>query len=284
MGLGYNVTVMSVINVKNLNFSYEEGEKTIRDVSFRIEEGTYTTIIGHNGSGKSTIAKLIAGLLEKESGEIEIDGLPLTVENLSAIRSRIGIVFQNPDNQFIGSTVRDDIAFGLENHCVPQREMDAIINTYAEKVKMTKYLDHEPTKLSGGQKQRVAIAGVLAMKPKILIFDEATSMLDPQGKEEIKRVINQLHLESHLTILSITHDIDEVAASDYVIAMNSGEVAMTGTPDEIFADEKKLKEIQLDIPFALRLGNELRKRGVSLKRTLTIEGLVSELCRSASKA
>lgn len=284
MGLGYNVTVMSVINVKNLNFSYEEGEKTIRDVSFRIEEGTYTTIIGHNGSGKSTIAKLIAGLLEKESGEIEIDGLPLTVENLSAIRSRIGIVFQNPDNQFIGSTVRDDIAFGLENHCVPQREMDAIINTYAEKVKMTKYLDHEPTKLSGGQKQRVAIAGVLAMNPKILIFDEATSMLDPQGKEEIKRVINQLHLESHLTILSITHDIDEVAASDYVIAMNSGEVAMTGTPDEIFADEKKLKEIQLDIPFALRLGNELRKRGVSLRRTLTIEGLVSELCRSASKA
>lgn len=284
MGLGYNVTVMSVINVKNLNFSYEEGEKTIRDVSFRIEEGTYTTIIGHNGSGKSTIAKLIAGLLEKESGEIEIDGLPLTIENLSAIRSRIGIVFQNPDNQFIGSTVRDDIAFGLENHCVPQQEMDAIINAYAEKVRMTKYLDHEPTKLSGGQKQRVAIAGVLAMKPKILIFDEATSMLDPQGKEEIKRVINQLHLESHLTILSITHDIDEVASSDYVIAMNSGEVAMTGTPDEIFADEEKLKEIQLDIPFALRLGNELRKRGVSLKRTLTIEGMVSELCRSASKA
>lgn len=284
MGLGYNVTVMSVINVKNLNFSYEEGEKTIRDVSFRIEEGTYTTIIGHNGSGKSTIAKLIAGLLEKESGEIEIDGLPLTIENLSAIRSRIGIVFQNPDNQFIGSTVRDDIAFGLENHCVPQQEMDAIINAYAEKVRMTKYLDHEPTKLSGGQKQRVAIAGVLAMKPKILIFDEATSMLDPQGKEEIKRVINQLHLESHLTILSITHDIDEVASSDYVIAMNSGEVAMTGTPDEIFADEEKLKEIQLDIPFAMRLGNELRKRGVSLKRTLTIEGMVSELCRSASKA
>lgn len=284
MGLGYNVTVMSVINVKNLNFSYEEGEKTIRDVSFRIEEGTYTTIIGHNGSGKSTIAKLIAGLLEKESGEIEIDGLPLTIENLSAIRSRIGIVFQNPDNQFIGSTVRDDIAFGLENHCVPQQEMDAIINAYAEKVRMTKYLDHEPTKLSGGQKQRVAIAGVLAMKPKILIFDEATSMLDPQGKEEIKRVINQLHLESHLTILSITHDIDEVASSDYVIAMNSGEVAMTGTPDEIFADEKKLKAIQLDIPFALRLRNELRKRGVSLKRTLTIEGMVSELCRSASKA
>lgn len=270
---------MSILNVKNLNFSYEEGVPVIQDVSFSVKEGTYTTIIGHNGSGKSTIARLIAGLLEKESGEIVIDGLDLNMKNLNAIRNRVGIVFQNPDNQFIGSTVRDDIAFGLENHCVPQSEMDDIINTYAEKVGMTKYLDHEPTKLSGGQKQRVAIAGVLAMKPKILIFDEATSMLDPQGKEEIKRVIQELHEDAHMTILSITHDIDEVAGSDFVIAMNAGKVAMTGTPDEIFADEEKLKEIQLDIPFAVRLEKALAKRGVQTDRALTIEGLVNSLCR-----
>ena len=213
---------MSILNVKKLNFSYEEGVPVIQDVSFSVEEGTYTTIIGHNGSGKSTIARLIAGLLEKESGEIVIDGLELNMKNLNAIRNRVGIVFQNPDNQFIGSTVRDDIAFGLENHCVPQNEMDDIINTYAAKVGMTKYLDHEPTKLSGGQKQRVAIAGVLAMKPKILIFDEATSMLDPQGKEEIKRVIHELHEDAHMTILSITHDIDEaIYLSDRIVVLSS---------------------------------------------------------------
>ena len=279
MTLRYNASVMSILNVKNLNFSYEEGVPVIRDVNFSVEEGTYTTIIGHNGSGKSTIARLIAGLLEKESGEIVIDGMELNMKNINAIRNRVGIVFQNPDNQFIGSTVRDDIAFGLENHCVPQSEMDDIINTYAAKVGMTKYLDHEPTKLSGGQKQRVAIAGVLAMKPKILIFDEATSMLDPQGKEEIKRVIHELHDDAHMTILSITHDIDEVAGSDYVIAMNTGKVAMTGTPVEIFADEEKLKEIQLDIPFAIRLEKALNKRGVKTERALTIEGLVNSLCR-----
>ena len=279
MTLRYNASVMSILNVKNLYFSYEEGVPVIRDVNFSVEEGTYTTIIGHNGSGKSTIARLIAGLLEKESGEIVIDGMELNMKNLNAIRNRVGIVFQNPDNQFIGSTVRDDIAFGLENHCVPQSEMDDIINTYAAKVGMTKYLDHEPTKLSGGQKQRVAIAGVLAMKPKILIFDEATSMLDPQGKEEIKRVIHELHDDAHMTILSITHDIDEVAGSDYVIAMNAGKVAMTGTPVEIFADEEKLKEIQLDIPFAIRLEKALNKRGVKTERALTIEGLVNSLCR-----
>ena len=279
MTLRYNASVMSILKVKNLNFSYEEGVPVIRDVNFSVEEGTYTTIIGHNGSGKSTIARLIAGLLEKESGEIVIDGMELNMKNLNAIRNRVGIVFQNPDNQFIGSTVRDDIAFGLENHCVPQSEMDDIINTYAAKVGMTKYLDHEPTKLSGGQKQRVAIAGVLAMKPKILIFDEATSMLDPQGKEEIKRVIHELHDDAHMTILSITHDIDEVAGSDYVIAMNAGKVAMTGTPVEIFADEEKLKEIQLDIPFAIRLEKALNKRGVKTERALTIEGLVNSLCR-----
>ena len=270
---------MGIIEVKNLSFAYDESAKTIDEVSFSIEEGTYTTIIGHNGSGKSTIAKLIAGLLEKASGSIMVDGMELNVENLNKIRSDIGIVFQNPDNQFIGSTVRDDIAFGLENHCVPQEEMDQIIEENAALVGMTKYLNQEPTRLSGGQKQRVAIAGVLAMKPKILIFDEATSMLDPQGKDEIKRVITALHGESKLTILSITHDIDEVAKSDYVIAMDGGHVAITGTPKEVFKDPEKLKKMKLDVPFSLKLSEELQACGLQVSSHITQEGLVEELCQ-----
>ena len=270
---------MGIIEVKNLSFAYDESAKTIDEVSFSIEEGTYTTIIGHNGSGKSTIAKLIAGLLEKASGSIMVDGMELNVENLNKIRSDIGIVFQNPDNQFIGSTVRDDIAFGLENHCVPQENMDHIIEENAALVGMTKYLNQEPTRLSGGQKQRVAIAGVLAMKPKILIFDEATSMLDPQGKDEIKRVITELHGESKLTILSITHDIDEVAKSDYVIAMDGGHVAITGTPKEVFKDPEKLKKMKLDVPFSLKLSEELQACGLHVSSQITQEGLVEELCQ-----
>ena len=273
---------MKIIEVENLNFSYSEEVKTIQDVSFSIEKGTYTTIIGHNGSGKSTIARLLAGLLEKESGTIKIDGLELSMENLPKIRNRIGIVFQNPDNQFIGSTVRDDIAFGLENHCVPQEEMDDIINENAARVRMTKYLDKEPTHLSGGQKQRVAIAGVLAMKPSVLIFDEATSMLDPQGKDEIKKVIMELHKEIGLTILSITHDIDEVAQSDYVLALDNGRLAMQGTPHEVFADERKIRAIQLDTPFSMKLGDFLHQHGVEVEKHLTMEGLVKELCQYRS--
>ena len=274
---------MAILEVKDLNFSYEEEGKTIENVSFSVEEGSYTTIVGHNGSGKSTIAKLIMGLLERKSGSIKIDGLELTVENLNQIRSRIGIVFQNPDNQFIGATVRDDIAFGLENHCVDPSLMDGIIEENAGLVKMLDRLDKEPTHLSGGQKQRVAIAGILAMKPKILIFDEATSMLDPDGKDEIKKVIMKLHKDSSLTILSITHDIDEVASSDYVIALEKGKVEMTGSPEEIFKQEKRLKEMQLDIPFSLKLREELKKRGVETKRHLSMEGMVDELCQLHSK-
>ena len=274
---------MAILEVKDLNFSYEEEGKTIDNVSFSVEEGSYTTIVGHNGSGKSTIAKLIMGLLESASGTITIDGIALNNENLAKIRSRIGIVFQNPDNQFIGATVRDDIAFGLENHCVKPSMMDEIIDTNAALVKMSDFMDQEPTHLSGGQKQRVAIAGVLAMKPKLLIFDEATSMLDPGGKDEIKKVIMKLHKESSLTILSITHDIDEVASSDYVVALDQGKVVLTGTPQEVFQQEKKLKEMKLDIPFSLKIADELKKRGVTVDRCITMEGMVNELCRLRSK-
>ncbi len=270
---------MNAVEVKNLTFSYDEKKNAVDDATFSVEKGIYATIIGHNGSGKSTVAKLITGLLEKRSGTILIDGLELNEENIRELRNRIGIVFQNPDNQFIGSTVRDDIAFGLENHCVVQEDMDDIINSFAEKVRMTEYLDHEPTRLSGGQKQRVAIAGVLAMHPDVIVFDEATSMLDPQGKEEIKKLISDLHKDRGLTILSITHDIEEVTASDYVIAMNRGKVVMCGKPQEIFKDADKLKSMSIPLPFAMQFEEELRKNGLRLKRSITMEGLVNELCQ-----
>ena len=270
---------MGIIDVDKLTFSYDEKTDAVHEVSFSIEKGQYCTIVGHNGSGKSTVAKLLTGLLEKKSGSIVIDGLELNIENLRKIRNKIGIVFQNPDNQFIGSTVRDDIAFGLENHCVEQVEMDPIIEEFSNRVGMHDYLNSEPTRLSGGQKQRVAIAGVLAMHPDIIIFDEATSMLDPQGKHEIKQVINELHKHSNITILSITHDIDEVAGSDHVVAMYQGEVVREGTPEEIFAHEEELKKIQLDIPYARKFAKELAKHGVKTSDAMTIEGLVKQLCQ-----
>ena len=270
---------MKQLEVKNLSFSYDEPTHAVRNVSFAIEKGSYTTIIGHNGSGKSTIAKLLIGLLEKDEGEILIDDLPLNEENLMEIRSRVGIVFQNPDNQFIGSTVRDDIAFGLENHCVEQSKMDAIITEFAEKVNMTEYLESEPTRLSGGQKQRVAIAGVLAMAPEMIIFDESTSMLDPQGKDEINRVIRQLHAQTQLTIISITHDIEEVAKSDHVLVMDQGEIKMEGTPEEILLRDKELIQLHLDIPFSIKLQQQLKKNGLTIKPEITIEGLVNQLCQ-----
>ena len=274
---------MSVIHVKDLNYSYEKGKPVIKNVSFDIEEGSYTTVIGHNGSGKSTIAKLLLGLLEKESGTIEIGGLPLTLENLGEIRNRIGIVFQNPDNQFIGSTVRDDIAFGLENHCVEREKMDGLIEEFAEKVSMTEFLNSEPGKLSGGQKQRVAIAAVLAMNLGIIVFDEATSMLDPTGKRDINRLISQIHKENKLTVISITHDIEEVVQSDNVLVIDHGTVAMQGTPEEIFKNEKLMVRMQLDIPFVYKLRNALAEQGIKLADTLDMERMADEVCQYALK-
>ena len=280
---GLGVDKVNVIEVKDLTFSYDDTNLVVDHVSFNVPKGTYTTIIGHNGSGKSTIAKLLLGLLEKKSGEIKIEGLDLTLENLMKIRNKIGIVFQNPDNQFIGSTVRDDIAFGLENHCVEPSKMDEIIETFAARVKMTDYLDSEPGKLSGGQKQRVAIAGVMAMNPNIIIFEEATSMLDPQGKDEIKKVIMNLHKETEITIVSITHDIEEVAKSDYVIVLDKGKIAMEGKPEECLLKEKELTSIQLDIPFGVKMANALRKEGIKVDQKITMEGMVEQLWRLNSK-
>lgn len=270
---------MKPIVVRNLKFSYDQETDVVKNVSFSVEKGSYTTIIGHNGSGKSTIAKLLIGLLEKEEGEIMIDGKHLDMENIAEIRNKIGIVFQNPDNQFIGATVRDDIAFGLENHNVDPLEMDSIINRFAEEVNMTSYLDHEPTRLSGGQKQRVAIAGVLAMSPEILILDEATSMLDPLGKEDINQLVDQLHKSRQMTILSITHDIEEVVKSDHVLVMNDGQIVMDGDPEEILMKVPELVKMKLDGPFTVKLVIELKKYGINIVNPIDQEGMVSQLCQ-----
>lgn len=271
------------IEVSNLSFSYTEEGNTIQDVSFSIPKGSYTTIIGHNGSGKSTIAKLIIGLLKAQSGTIRILGTELTPETVYDLRSHVGIVFQNPDNQFIGSTVADDIAFGLENHCVPQEDMQALIEKSAASVGMADFLQAEPTHLSGGQKQRVAIAGILAMTPDIIIFDESTSMLDPQGKASINAQIKRLHDEKNITILSITHDMEEVAQSQHVIVLNHGVVEMEGTPKEVFAQEAMLKKMQLDIPFALKFSKAMQKEGFSSIHALTLDEVVNQLCQLKSK-
>lgn len=270
---------MKKIEIEHLSFSYDEQIKALDDVSFSIEEGSYTVIVGHNGSGKSTIAKLMIGLMEAQSGIIRVDGTVLKEESVYDIRDKIGIVFQNPDNQFIGATVADDIAFGLENHQVPHDQMQAIIDEFAARVNMSKYLNSEPTKLSGGQKQRVAIAGVLAMRPQILIFDESTSMLDPQGKAEINALVKRIHEETGITIISITHDIEEMVSSDHVIVMKAGKVVMDGTPAEVLNNEEELIKMQLDIPFSLKFVNEMKKQGIVLKREIQMEKVEDELCR-----
>lgn len=273
---------MALIEIRNVSYSYNNSNKAIDGVSFDIEKGSYITVIGHNGSGKSTLAKMIAGLLMVQDGEIIIDGLKVNEENIYKIREGLGIVFQNPDNQFIGSTVRDDIAFGLENRMIESEKMDSIIEEYIEKVGLTSFLDHEPHNLSGGQKQRVAIAGILAMHPNILIFDEATSMLDPKGKKEIKQLMADLAKGDDITIISITHDIEEVMQSDKCVVLNKGKLFMYDSPIKVFADSDKLRKINLDIPFALQVKESFKDHKIKLKAN-DIEGMVKELCQLRSK-
>ncbi|MBH9787399.1 energy-coupling factor transporter ATPase, partial [Clostridioides difficile] len=231
-----------------------------------------------NGSGKSTIAKLMNGLLFPQQGDVRILREPLNEENLWESRSLMGMVFQNPDNQFVGATVQDDVAFALENNGIPFEEMVKRVHAALEQVKMSQFLDHEPHHLSGGQKQRVAIAGALALKPKLLILDEATSMLDPQGRAEVLQTVQTLRAETGLTVLSITHDLEEAMLADRVLFMNDGKKFAEGTPAEIFALGDKLVEFGLDLPFALKLSKLLQKEGVPLMgQHMTEEELVNDL-------
>ncbi len=273
----------NIIKVENLCFEYEPGLKTIHNISFQIKKGEYVAILGHNGSGKSTIAKLLIGLLEKKSGNIIIDHKELNLENLYKIREKIGIVFQNPDNQFIGATVRDDIAFGLENICIPREKMDELIERYAKRVRMDQFLDHEPTKLSGGQKQRVAIAGILAMSPSLIILDESTSMLDPRGRKEINELIRELKEDKEMTIISITHDIEEAKNADRILLLNKGEIVGDDQPETLLMNEKLLQDLHLDTPFALKVSRKLKAQGIQINETLNVEELEKQLCQLHAK-
>lgn len=271
---------MKAIEVKHLSFAYNQYKDSLKDLSFDIGCGQYVSIIGHNGSGKSTLARLLVGLLDAKNGDIFFFGEKLSSKTIKQIRKRVGIVFQNPDNQFIASTVEDDIAFGLENKCIPTSEMYEIIEQYALKVGMDKYLTKEPTMLSGGQKQRVAIAGVLAMGPDVIILDEATSMLDPKGRKEIRQLILEMKEQNkNLTIISITHDVEEAYQSDYVIALNNGHIVLKGTPDEVFKNKDKIRSIGLINPIIYELKEKFIEKGFDVSSCRTIEELVKAICQ-----
>ena len=249
---------MSYLTLNHVHFSYGN-TPAIQDVSFSLEAGEWISIVGPNGSGKSTLAKLIMGLLPVPSGTIDVGGERLSEASVHEIREKIGIIFQNPDNQFVGVTVKDDIAFGLENLQVPYPEMIARIETYAKAVGMDAYLDKEPAQLSGGQKQRVAIAGTLAMHPELIIFDEATSMLDPTGRQTMMTIMNDLK-KAGKTILSITHDLKETLNADRVIVMHEGRVLKLGTPKEILRDEALLTTANLTLLEPFKMMNALAEK------------------------
>jgi len=272
-----------VISIKNIHFNYQDQDtrEALSDVSLDVYEGEWLAIIGHNGSGKSTLAKMMNGLLEASSGEIYIDGQLLTEESVYEARRKVGMVFQNPDNQFVGTTVEDDIAFGLENIGMPRDEMIEKINASLEMVRMSYFKEKEPARLSGGQKQRVAIAGMIALAPKVIILDEATSMLDPQGRYEVISTIQQLHKEKGITVISITHDLDEAAQADRVLLMEGGKVNRIGKPSEIFEMGTTLVDKGLDVPFSEKLKAVLKEKGLNVpSEYLDEEGLVNWLWTS----
>ena len=274
------ITTMNKLEIKNLSFSYDGSNKVIDDISFSVEKGTFVSVLGHNGSGKSTLAKLIVGLLEKESGQIFFNDVEIDDKNLRDLQTKTSLIFQNPDNQFVGSTVEDDIAFGLENRCFPHDQMQAEIERFADSVNMLDHLKKEPINLSGGQKQRVALAGALILRPEILILDEATSMLDPKGKSTVRRVIDRIHKENkELTIISITHDIDEALLSDKVLILSKGKLVKEGKPQDILRDESALLEVKLDMPFVYKLEKELKEIGVN-SNAENIDQLVEDIWAS----
>lgn len=242
------------IEVRNLSFSYSNEQKTatLDQVTFHVKQGEWLSIVGHNGSGKSTLVRLIDGLLAAETGEILINGELLTPENIWQKRQEIGFVFQNPDNQFVGATVEDDVAFTLENNQIPREEMRSRVQAALEMVKMWEFRDREPARLSGGQKQRVAIAGVLALAPQLIILDEVTSMLDPEGRMELMETIARIKQERDLTIISVTHDLDEVALSNRVLVLKNGKVESIQSPRELF-ERRDLEELGLDLPFTRKV-------------------------------
>lgn len=282
---------MEAIKIKDLSYSYknyvdnENGEsvvvydRALNKVNLTINEGEFVSILGHNGSGKSTLAKMFNGLLLPEEGSVEIFGLNTNdKKSLISIRESVGMVFQNPDNQMVATIVEDDVAFGPENIGVPQQEIVERVNKALDDVGMIEYRDKTPYRLSGGQKQRIAIAGVLALLPKIIVFDESTAMLDPKGRKEIIDIAKKLNKEKNITIINITHFMDEAVFSDKVVVMNDGEIIKTGTPKEIFSDKETLNRAGLAQPFATSVANSVGNEKIN-SNVLTIEELAEELCQ-----
>ena len=272
----------NIIEVQHLKYKYDHhaDDYILKDVTFHVKQGEWLSIVGHNGSGKSTTIRLIDGLLEAESGEIIIDGDKLTLENVWEKRRHIGMVFQNPDNQFVGATVEDDVAFGLENQGMGYQTMFDRVQEALDIVGMQDFKEREPARLSGGQKQRVAIAGVVALRPDIIILDEATSMLDPEGRLELIQTVKKIKDRHGMTVISITHDLDEVALSDRVLVMKEGQVESTSTPSELFS-RVDLEDLGLDEPFTNQVKETLLNSGFQLpERYLTEKELQDYLWES----
>ena len=279
----------NIVRTENLVHEYErrdeegnvEGITTAVDhVSLDVEEGSFIAILGHNGSGKSTLAKHINAILSPKEGTVWVDGLDTAKEeNLWEVRQRAGMVFQNPDNQIIGQVVEEDVGFGPENMGVPTKEIWERVEESLKAVGMYEYRKHSPNKLSGGQKQRVSIAGVLAMHPKVIVLDEPTAMLDPNGRREVIRAARGLNQVEGVTVILITHYMEEIVHADQVFVMDHGKIAMQGTPREIFSQVERLKELRLDVPQVTLLAHELKKSGVPLPDgILTRKELVDALC------
>jgi energy-coupling factor transport system ATP-binding protein len=275
----------TIIDVENITFHYhQESAPALENVSLNVKQGEWLAIVGHNGSGKSTLARILNGLYIPDRGKVKVCGIELSDKTIWDIRKHVGMVFQNPDNQFVGTTVKDDVAFGLENNGVPRDEMVNRVEWSTKQVKMDAFLENEPHHLSGGQKQRVAIAGVIAVQPDIIILDEATSMLDPLGRSEVIQTVRELNNQGDLTVISITHDLEEASKADRMIVMNGGRKFAEGTPEEVFMLDDKLVEIGLDLPFPFQLSKKLRAAGVPIQNNhLTEEGLVNELWTLQSK-
>ena len=267
---------MSYIKIRNLIFSYKDDdgnpESVLRDLSLDIEKGEYVAVLGHNGSGKSTLAKLLNLVIDDYDyfeGSIEIDGVEISSPDMSEddvyeLRKKVGMVFQNPDNQIVATIVEEDVAFGPENLGLPRDEIRRRVDDALNVVGMTEYACHEPHRLSGGQKQRIAIAGIIAMKPDCIIFDESTAMLDPMGRREVVNTMEKLNREEGKTIITITHYMDEAVRADRVIVIDDGRIILDGTPSEIFSEADKLRECGLDLPQCSDLLLRLRKRGFAL--------------------
>lgn len=257
------------VEFKDVSFKYYSSEEYIFEhLSFIIENNGMLAILGHNGSGKSTIAKLIVGLLTPTSGKILIDDEEVNDDTIDRIRQKMGIIFQNPDNQFVGVTVKDDIAFGLENHQIPRKEMIEQIEKYAKLVDMQEYLEYNPENLSGGQKQRVAIAGALAMETELIIFDESTSMLDPKGTKEINQMIYKLKNELNKTIITITHNLEEAVIADRVIVLNNGKIVLDGNPKNVLKEKSVLEASGLKLLDCLDLIDELKNKTYNNKEKI----------------